>query len=411
MSAAASPFDVLAEEARWDHIVAEVLTPDAELVAVSRWVPDSRAYVAGDRVALVRLSRVDQHHTLARAVDIRAVLDLETEYVRGDDWEALVVPLIDGATLESLIPRIGRRERLRLLIKTVPEIRRIHRQGVAHCDLRPDNVLVTRSGDIRLVDFDRALQTTPRRAAVADWLGFGAPGPSPKPYWKLFLLTLEPRTRSLVLRARRLLRSREARPTPEDGTLRLLEQAWALAASSGANAPGHHVAYYAFTLNGWHLPGERAWYQRWEPIRHRVDFRDKRVLELGCNMGLFSSFAALHGAREAIGVDHSELVLDAARLVARALGAQARFERVDLLADPDWERRLGRADIVAAMSLVHWLPSPDRVLRFLAGHSEVIYEGHDSLSIEEDRLRRLGFTRIEVLCTTERGREVLYACR
>lgn len=411
MSEAASPYDVLAEEARWDHIVAEVLAPDAELVAVSRWVPDSRAYVAGERVALVRLSGGGSHTTLARAADTRAVLDLETDYVCGDDWEALVVPRIDGATLESLIPRTSRRERLRLLINAVPEIRRMHRRGVAHCDLRPDNVLVTRDGVIRLIDFDRAVRTTPRRAALADWFGLGAPGPSPKPYWKLFLLTLEPRTRSLVLRARRLLRSRAARPTPDDETLRLLERAWSLAESSGANAPGHHVAYYAFTLNGWHLPGERAWYQRWEPIRHRVDFGNKRVLELGCNMGLFSSFAALHGAEEAIGVDHSELVLDAARLVARALGAHARFERVDLAADPDWESRLGGADIVAAMSLVHWLPSPERVLRFLAGHREVIYEGHDSLSIEEDRLRRLGFTRVDVLCTTERGREVLYACR
>ena len=400
---------VLLEEKRWTGIVAQVLAPDADLVSVSRWIPDSRAYGYGDRVAIIRMIGGQGRSRLEHAAATSAVLSAETEYIRGDNWEALVMPLVDGVTLESLIPHTSWRTRVGLLLKTVTELHQMHERGIAHCDLRPDNVIVTPKGDVRLVDFDRAIRTGRFRAAVADWSGLGAPGPAAKPYWKLILLTLTPRTRSLMLRARALMGVQEARPMPEDVQLRLLEEAWSLAQSSGANAPGQRVAYYAFTFKGWHLPGERAWYQRWEPIRRRVDFTSKRVLELGCNLGLLSSFAALHGASEAIGVDHSQHVVQAARLVARALSARAEFECLDLVSDRHWDRRLRGADVVVAMSVVHWLPSADRVLRFLGEHEEVIYEGHDPLDVEAARLRQLGFRNVEVICRTERGREVLYA--
>jgi hypothetical protein len=411
MSNVTSGQRVLIEEGRWDRIVAEILSPNAELVSVSRWIPDSRAYAESGRIAVIRMARHAAYGSLAGAAAAQVKLGIPGEYVRGDGWEALMMPRVEGVTLEGLIPHIGRRERLRLLLKVVVEIRRMHEHGVAHGDLRPDNVIVTPTGAVQLVDFDRAAVVGPLRAAMADWLGLGARGPSPKPYWKLLLLTLEPRTRSAFLRLRSVLSIDQGQPTPSDPTLRLLGHAWDLARTSSANAPGQDIAYYAFSFAGHHFPGERAWYERWEPIRHRVDFTGKRVIELGCNMGLLSSFAMLHGASYAIGVDHSTRIVEAARLVASALGTSAQFECVDLVSDLGWERRLSDGDIVTAMSLVHWLPSPDRVLRFLSGHAELIYEGHDTLAVETSRLRRLGFVEIEVLCRTARGREVLYARR
>ena len=403
--------EVLHEERRWDQIVAETLSEKAELLSVSRWVPDSRAYAEGNQVAVIRIIPSGAHPTLGNAARAHAALSAPHNYLTGEGWEALVVARIEGGTLESLIPFLKRRERAALLAKLVPELRRLHARGVAHCDLRPDNLLVTPGGKIALVDFDRALVTGPRRAALADWLGLGARGPAAKPFWKLVLLALEPRTRSAYLRLRARLPSATRRHLPDDPDLQLLAQAWTRAAASGANAPGQGVAYYALTYKGFHLPGERSWYQRWDPIRRRVDFQNKRVLELGCNMGLLSSFALLHGAADARGVDRDESILDAARLAARALGADPEFQQVDLAGAPDWEDRLAGADVVTAMSLVHWLPEPERVLRFLGEHSEVVYEGHDPLSVERERLRAAGFTQIEVLSRTERGRELLYAHR
>jgi SAM-dependent methyltransferase len=180
-----------------------------------------------------------------------------------------------------------------------------------------------------------------------------------------------------------------------------------------SNESGDSVAYYAFTYKGVHFRGDRPWALRWESIRRAVDFRGKRLVELGCNMGLLSSFARIHGASSAQGVDYDPQLVDAAKLVALALDSGAEFERVDLASSEPWEERVGSGDIVSALSLMHWL-SPDvqeRVLRFLGKHREVLYEGHDPLEVETARLRRAGFTTVRVLATTERERVLLYGSR
>ena len=128
-------------------------------------------------------------------------------------------------------------------------------------------------------------------------------------------------------------------------------------------------------------------------------------------MGLLSSFSLLHGARAASGIDIDPTIIQSARLIAEALDVSPAFSRLDLASMEDWESQLPPADIVAAMSLIHWL-KPEvqtRVLAFLGRHQELLYEGHDSLAIETQRLRSVGFNSIEVLSSTERGRLLLYA--
>lgn len=309
------------------------------------------------------------------------------------------------------MPTMSTRQRAAVLAGLIRPLMSLHRRGVAHRDLRPDNVMIDTGGRIRIVDFDRATRSTPAAAFAADWLGLGR-GAVPWPYWKLAAGTLAPRLRSVALRIRDRVRpSSPAVPVVADPALACLAEAWEIAARSGANAPGHRVAYYAFTFDGAHFVGERPWYLRWDRIRADVDFRGKRLLELGCNMGLLSSFALIHGAASAVGVDRDPAILESARLAARGLGVAPTFEQVDIVRDADWEQRLAGADIVAAMSLLHWLPEPERLLAFLAGHREVIYEGHDPLEVEVARLRDVGFTTITVLRETERGRPLLLASR
>ncbi|MCH7512104.1 MAG: hypothetical protein IIB19_07040 [Chloroflexi bacterium] len=208
--------------------------------------------------------------------------------------------------------------------------------------------------------------------------------------------------KALVTRPAPLRNGRAAEPD-----LQLLARAWSLAQRSSANAPGQRVAYYAFTYKGQHFPGERSWYLRWESIRRAVSFEGKRLIELGSNMGLLSSFAMIHGAKSATGVDYDRLIVDSARLVAEGLGTEATFNRVDLVGDAQWEAKLAGGDIVVAMSLVHWLPDAERVLKFLGTHREVIFEGHDPVEVEIAKLRAVGFDDVSIISETERGRSVL----
>ena len=181
------------------------------------------------------------------------------------------------------------------------------------------------------------------------------------------------------------------------GELRLLEQAWSLAAASPANARGQRLAYYAFTYRHHHFVGERPWQLRWEKIRRAVDFEGKSVLELGCNMGLLSSFSLLHGARAASGVDADATIIRLAAMIAEALGLDAKFRCIGLATNERWDDDLAGADIVTAMSLYNWLDASTRLrlLKFLGRHEELLYEGHDELSVETERLRSAGFEQID----------------
>lgn len=407
------------EAAEWRAIVSEVLGSHAELVSVSRYVADSRVYRSDDRIAKIR--RLDRSWPADAGMAVEArILDAlgrDVDYRELDGWEISIQSVLPGAPFSSHLfdqqdNAFGMRDRWRVLAKLAPELRKLHRAGISHGDLRADNLLVE-GDDIHLVDFDRAATGSRIKVAYRDWIGIGGGRlSSPTPFWKLAASSLVPKSQTLARRLRHRFTSADRGPTADvPADVAALNKAWRLAEESPANARDQGLAYYALSYRGHHLPGERAWPLRWEAIAKSVDFTGKRVLELGCNMGLLSNYARAHGATAALGVDHDQKVVDAARLLASAWNTGASFERVDLTADDDWEARLAGSDLVTALSVVHWLPNQDRVLKFLATHSELLYEGHASLSAEIDLLRSLGFEHVDVVMRTERDRHVLYGRR
>jgi tRNA A-37 threonylcarbamoyl transferase component Bud32/2-polyprenyl-3-methyl-5-hydroxy-6-metoxy-1,4-benzoquinol methylase len=404
------------EQDAWDKIVSEVLGPEAELTSVSRFNGDSRVYVAGSRAAKIRSKRSPQPEGVNRLADeARMLADLgqDVQFNEDDEWESLLVERRPGASLEQQLPTTGMLKRIRILLKIIPLLNKLHKSGFSHGDLIPDNILVTDSGEIDLIDYDRALRASALRSRLRDWLGFNGRDFAPNPYWNLIIATIAPKSQTLARRVRTRLKG--AMPVTRcqltSPDLETLHAAWKLAQTASANAPGQSLAYYAFTYKDCHFIGERPWYLRWDAIRRSVNFDNKKVLELGCNMGLLSTFAKLHGAQSALGVDADPVIVQSARLVADALQSGARFEPLDLMGDINWEADLKGHDLVIAMSLVHWLPNKERVLRFLGEHSELIYEGHDPLSVETDRLRSIGFDEVSVIARTERDRYVLHARR
>jgi SAM-dependent methyltransferase len=194
-----------------------------------------------------------------------------------------------------------------------------------------------------------------------------------------------------------------------DSEVALLTQAWQLGTTSEATAEGE--AYYSLNVSGHHLPGERPWPLRWDMIRRTVSFKRKHFVELGCNLGLLSAHALLNGALSARGVDINPTVVDGARKVAQAWKVPAEFAVLDVDSPEPWEEHYSGAGIVSALSLYNWVQQKDRLLRFLGRHNEALYEGHDSLVTECDRLRSVGFRTVTVLGETERNRWLLYAAK
>ena len=64
---------------------------------------------------------------------------------------------------------------------------------------------------------------------------------------------------------------------------------------------------------------------------------------------------------------------------------------------------------MVALSVLHWVQDKERFLAFVGRFDEVIFEGHDSSRTERSRLRQAGFTEIDLVDTSERGRPILRA--
>jgi SAM-dependent methyltransferase/predicted Ser/Thr protein kinase len=353
---------------------------------------------------------------LERARDIADVPRL-IEWQQTADWSVLITSRLPGRLLSQLDLGWGRL--LWLTLRLVLLVVRLARRGISHDDLRPENVLVDPAGRPQLIDFDQASSGPPLVCLARSLLGLRLGG---TPVRNTVLAPLRERLQASLPPwvLRRLRRGRRPAPTglpvlplPTSAEPRALDAAWRRAARADASSPGRAIAYHELDVGGVILPGERPWAERWRQLYAITDYRDRRVLELGCNLGLLSIFLLKEvGAAAALAVDRDPLILEAAAETALAFQVRPDFRRVDFDADPAWETELAafRPDVVFALSVAHWLRDRDRFLAFLGGFDELIYEGHDSARAERRRLAAAGFEAIELVCSSDRGRPILH-CR
>jgi serine/threonine protein kinase len=78
---------------------------------------------------------------------------------RGDHY--LVTEHVDGADLRAVLERAGRvppRIATRIALEMARGLEALHRRGIVHCDLRPENVLLSRWGEVKLTGLATARQ-------------------------------------------------------------------------------------------------------------------------------------------------------------------------------------------------------------------------------------------------------------
>jgi SAM-dependent methyltransferase len=273
----------------------------------------------------------------------------------------------------------------------------MHTRGIVHRDLYARNVLVNGKGQAQLIDFDQAT-TGAAGSENVDFVRTESHSRDIPPAWA----TLDCLLTELKIR------------DDYNQAVEKMKRAWKIAAASDASSPNAEIAYYDFQFGPEHFRGERPWRDRWNIIAPAIeeDVKDRRVVELGCNMALLGLHCKLVGAREVVCVDHSPSILEAGKLLAESADVSIEFLHGDLNAIPFCQKLIElQGDVLIAFSVVHWLNDLAGVESLFRTVNTLFFEGHGKQSEEIAWLKQLGFGQTKVLGFTERLRPILVARR
>jgi serine/threonine protein kinase len=102
----------------------------------------------------VVLKRFEQEYLVARAIDHPNIVKA-LDFGREGDSRYLVMEFIEGESLGQKIERDGKMtedEAIRIICEAALGLQKAHRQGLIHRDVKPDNILLTTDGQVKLTD-------------------------------------------------------------------------------------------------------------------------------------------------------------------------------------------------------------------------------------------------------------------
>lgn len=94
------------------------------------------------------------------------------------DREFLSMEYIDGMTLLAMLKEKGPlelRQASDIAAQFLAGLEAIHQAGLVHCDLKPENIMITRAGRVVVMDFGIAKQSAQKAATVAGTLPYMSP--------------------------------------------------------------------------------------------------------------------------------------------------------------------------------------------------------------------------------------------
>ncbi|HOB75979.1 MAG TPA: serine/threonine-protein kinase [Phycisphaerae bacterium] len=115
---------------------------------VRRAVDDDR-YIVQAQNDFEISSRLN-HPSLRRSIDMRKV----RKFFQVRELH-IIMEYVDGRTLEQIGP-LGTHGLLRIFIQVAHGLDALHRMGYVHTDIKPNNIMITATGQVKIIDFGQS---------------------------------------------------------------------------------------------------------------------------------------------------------------------------------------------------------------------------------------------------------------
>ena len=419
-------------EQKWGSILQEHY-PDAELL---KFKCRHRVYKQNGRVIKIEhssahtdpLQSVKNEFAIYQAVEGKAWKAHPRLRCIGNEWNVLEMDWIEGDLLADL-HRLGRYD-IPWLKNTLKALFILASNGVIFKQFRPQHIIRKQNGEIVFFDFGGSQLTNPSRALAQTFLPFQKTS---------FGRLVNSRVRGvfrLGLKSKfdTILRKNQnedpsASITKKHSTSLVTRWNWNLSQQhldfhgDPANFETDNIRdalvrmedhltkavqadssiivdlFRVDLAGGEYLyQGNRHWGLIWNYVSRQLNFKGKRILDLGCSMGLASVFARIAGAEHAITVESNADMLEAARCFAEVLGVEGneyiRMDWNDLLADSP---AFLCTDVTIALSTRCATLDEELFLPLLAQSKEIIFQSLGNFDITKNRLHTLGFNHVVTL--------------
>jgi serine/threonine protein kinase len=122
------------------------------------------------------MTRCENEARIAAEISHENVISI-IDYGEDRGWFCIVMEYIDGCDLESLMAdsSFNREIGIMIVLVAMQALRAAHKKGVVHCDVKPANILIDRSGRVVLSDFGLSHARTHSLNTFAGKVDFATP--------------------------------------------------------------------------------------------------------------------------------------------------------------------------------------------------------------------------------------------